>query len=78
YDKKNNKTLIKIKDNGRGIEGKNIKNIFDPFFTTKRDKDGTGLGLSITYGIIKEHNGRIRVDTVFGSGTTFKICIPCT
>ncbi|MFC1551323.1 ATP-binding protein [Candidatus Latescibacterota bacterium] len=78
HDKKNNETVIEINDNGRGIEKKDVKNIFDPFFTTKRDKGGTGLGLSITYGIIKEHNGRIEVDTKLGSGTTFNIFIPCT
>ena len=75
YDKKNKEIIIKINDNGSGIERENIKNIFDPFFTTKRDKGGTGLGLSITYGIIKEHNGKIEVDTKLGSGTTFTIYI---
>ncbi|MFC1541414.1 ATP-binding protein [Candidatus Latescibacterota bacterium] len=78
YDKKNNETIIEIIDNGRGIEKNDIENIFDPFFTTKRDTGGTGLGLSITYGIIKEHNGRIEVYTKRGSGTTFNVHIPCT
>lgn len=77
-DKRNNEILIKIKDNGCGIAVADIKNIFDPFYTTKRDKGGTGLGLSITYGIIKEHNGQIEVDTKLGSGTTFTIHIPIT
>jgi signal transduction histidine kinase len=53
-----------------------VKQIFDPFFTTKRNQGGTGLGLSIAYGIIKEHKGRIEVDSKPGSGTTFSIFIP--
>lgn len=67
---------LKISDNGVGMD-KNTKNcIFDPFFTTKKNQGGTGLGLSITYGIIKEHNADIEVDTKLGSGTTFTIKIP--
>jgi signal transduction histidine kinase len=52
------------------------KHIFDPFFTTKRDKGGTGLGLSISYGIIREHKGRIDVESQVGIGTTLTIRIP--
>jgi len=68
--------LLKISDDGRGIDGKNLKQIFDPFFTTKRNQGGTGLGLSIAYGIIKEHKGRIEVESKLGAGTTFSIYIP--
>jgi signal transduction histidine kinase len=53
-----------------------MKQIFDPFFTTKRNQGGTGLGLSIAYGIIKEHKGRIEVESKVGGGTTFSIRIP--
>jgi polar amino acid transport system substrate-binding protein len=70
--------IVDIEDNGKGIDDKSLKNIFDPFFTTKRDKGGTGLGLSITYGIIKEHQGRIDVDSRLGQGTKFSIHIPLT
>ena len=68
--------IIKIADNGKGMDEKTRKSIFDPFFTTKRDKGGTGLGLSISYGIIKDHNGKIEVESKLGSGTTFTIRIP--
>lgn len=78
YDKKKNEVFLSIKDNGTGIDESALKNIFDPFFTTKRDRGGTGLGLSISYGIIKEHNGRIEVESLKGKGTTFKIFIPVT
>ena len=68
--------LLKISDDGRGIDAKTLKQIFDPFFTTKRNQGGTGLGLSIAYGIIKEHKGRIEVESKLGSGTTFSVTIP--
>lgn len=76
FNEKNNEVIIKVGDNGKGMDEKTKKNIFDPFFTTKRDKGGTGLGLSITYGIIKEHKGKIELDTSPGVGTTFTIRIP--
>jgi PAS domain S-box-containing protein len=75
---KENENLLKISDDGKGIDEKTLKQIFDPFFTTKRNQGGTGLGLSIAYGIIKEHKGRIEVESKLGSGTTFSIYIPVT
>jgi signal transduction histidine kinase len=68
--------VIRIKDNGKGMDEKTIGQIFDPFFTTKRNKGGTGLGLSIAYGIIKEHQGRIEVVSEVGAGTSFYIHLP--
>ena len=67
--------LIEIEDTGTGISPKFISNIFDPFFSTKGTQ-GTGLGLSISYGIIKNHNGEIRVKSEIGVGTTFTIELP--
>jgi polar amino acid transport system substrate-binding protein len=78
YNEKTNEMILSIKDNGTGIDESALKYIFDPFFTTKRDRGGTGLGLSISYGIIKEHNGRIEVESKKGKGTTFTIFIPVT
>tara|TARA_Y100000766_G_scaffold169211_1_gene145286 strand:+ start:8432 stop:10309 length:1878 start_codon:yes stop_codon:yes gene_type:complete len=68
--------LIKIRDNGCGIEKKNIAKIFDPFFTTKSIGKGTGLGLSISYNIIKKHNGNILVENNQKYGVCFTIEIP--
>ncbi len=67
--------FIKIKDTGSGIKPEMLPHIFDPFFTTKGTK-GTGLGLSVSYGIIREHNGKISVETEVEKGTTFTIELP--
>jgi polar amino acid transport system substrate-binding protein len=76
YREKEKENLLRISDDGKGIDAKTVKQIFDPFFTTKRNQGGTGLGLSIAYGIIKEHKGRIEVESKPGAGTTFSIYIP--
>ncbi len=68
--------LIEIRDDGRGIPPEIVTKIFDPFFTTKPVGQGTGLGLSISYNIIKEHGGRIEVESQPGAGTTFRIYLP--
>lgn len=71
--REDNQIFVSIRDNGEGISQENIRKIFEPFFTTKADTGGTGLGLSISYGIIKEHNGDIKVNSVLGEGTEFRI-----
>ncbi|HPS85330.1 MAG TPA: transporter substrate-binding domain-containing protein [Spirochaetota bacterium] len=65
---------IEIKDEGSGIESRNLKRIFDPYFTTK--KDGNGLGLTICHSIVKRHGGGIEVESVPGKGTEFTIYLP--
>jgi two-component system cell cycle sensor histidine kinase/response regulator CckA len=68
--------LIEVEDTGAGIPKEIIDRIFDPFFTTKDVGKGTGLGLSTVYGIIKQTNGFIYVDSKVGVGTTFRILLP--
>jgi CheY-like chemotaxis protein len=63
-------------DNGPGISQENLPKIFDPFFSTKEPGEGTGLGLSLSYGIIKEHQGEILVESELGKGSTFIIKLP--
>ena len=70
-------TKLSISDNGQGIDPAIIGRIFDPFFTTKIPGEGTGLGLSVVYGIVKNHDGAIRVKSKPGQGAAFHIHLPC-
>jgi signal transduction histidine kinase len=76
YDTRDQFIEISFADTGSGIDEENLESIFDPFFTTKEIGHGTGLGLAISYGIIKEHNGIIAVQSEKGKGTTFYVRIP--
>ncbi len=67
---------IQFQDTGIGIPHENLNKIFDPFFTTKPIGKGTGLGLSICYGIVRSHQGFIKVESEERKGTSFKIFIP--
>lgn len=67
---------IMITDTGSGISSDKIDKIFMPFFTTKSVGKGTGLGLSVSFGIIKNHGGTIKVESIPGKGTTFIIQLP--
>jgi two-component system NtrC family sensor kinase len=67
---------ISILDNGPGMTEEVKRRLFDPFFTTKQRTGGMGLGLSVAYGIIKDHQGWIEVDTRLGEGTTLQYHFP--
>jgi signal transduction histidine kinase len=67
---------VSITDTGTGITEETKKRIFDPFFTTKKIGEGTGLGLAICDKIIKEHSGRLEVESEVGRGSTFLVFIP--
>ncbi|MCK9420513.1 MAG: ATP-binding protein [Nitrospirae bacterium] len=73
--KKGDSIEIGVADTGKGIAPEFLPHIFDPFFSTKGE-GGTGLGLSVSYGIIKNHQGEIRVDSMVGVGTTFTLELP--
>ena len=68
--------FISIMDDGSGIPADVLNKIFDPFYTTKDVGKGTGLGLSISYSIIKDHGGRIEVDSTPGEGSNFTVVLP--
>jgi signal transduction histidine kinase len=66
--------IIDIVDTGPGISPDDLNHIFEPFFSKK--PKGTGLGLAVSYGIVKSHNGNIKVASKAGRGTSFVIEIP--
>ena len=67
---------LRVADNGPGIQPDHLRRIFNPFFTTKGVGRGTGLGLSISHGIVREHDGRIQVESTPGSGACFTVELP--
>ena len=78
--KTGNYILLSISDTGHGMDSQTMEHIFEPFFSTKREHadDGkhSGLGLATVFGIVKGHGGIIRVQSVLGRGTTFRIWLP--
>jgi len=65
-----------VSDTGPGIDIQNMDRIFDPFFTTKKRNEGTGLGLFLSYGIVKDHGGRIWAENNDGGGASFFVHLP--
>src|SRR5262249_30601704 len=76
-----NMVEVRVSDSGVGIAADKLRLIFEPFYTTKQPDEhghgGTGLGLSVCRQIIEQHQGRIRVESLLGKGSTFTVKLPC-
>ncbi len=68
--------VVRVTDNGKGMDLQTVERVFEPFFTTKPDGVGSGLGLCIAQNIVESHGGRIDVQSSLGNGTTFVIRLP--
>lgn len=70
------RAILRVRDDGLGMDEVTIERAFEPFFTTKGVGAGTGLGLSIAYGIVRHHRGTISLQSAHGEGTTVTIALP--
>lgn len=73
-----NRILVTVSDNGKGISPDMLDNLFDPFVTDKQESGGTGLGLSVTYSLVQAHSGRIRFRNRTSGGAEFTVTFPAT
>jgi signal transduction histidine kinase len=76
-ERRGDRLHITMRDNGTGIETNAMKNIFDPFYTSRDVGEGMGLGLSICHTIVRNHGGKLTVNSEFGKWTEFCLDLPC-
>lgn len=76
WDEPEQQVVLKVEDNGRGVDPALADRIFDPFVSNKQSQGGTGLGLSVTYRLVQAHGGRIDFQSRPGEGTIFSVSLP--
>jgi len=76
HDRRTDRVIVKVSDNGKGVPDSVASRIFEPFFTTKEVGHGTGLGLAITHRIVEAHGGGIELEKTPGGGATFVLSFP--
>jgi len=76
HDRQSDTVRITVRDEGAGIRPEDIPRVADPFFSTRSGKGGTGLGLPISLKILKEHGGKLELDSAPGQGTRARIILP--
>ena len=76
YDPMKNRIIVKVQDEGSGIDEEQLQDLTKPFFTTKTASGGVGLGLSISASILERHKGAMRFNSEPGRGTTVTIKLP--
>ena len=67
---------IEIKDNGCGMTEHTIEHIFDPFYTTKEVGRGTGMGMTLVYAMVRDHGGKIEINSILETGSTIHCLFP--
>ncbi|NIA71795.1 PAS domain S-box protein [Pelagibius litoralis] len=78
YDNHRQEVVLEVADTGTGIPEEICSRVFEPFFTTKEIGEGTGIGLAVSHRIVEAHDGRIRVDSEVGRGSTFTVSLPAS
>jgi signal transduction histidine kinase len=74
-DGRENRLVIEVSDNGKGMDEETVEKVFDPFFTTKHLEGGTGLGMYIVHNLIEKMDGQIEIDSRLGQGSNFKVIL---
>ncbi|MBL9187955.1 MAG: PAS domain-containing protein [Opitutaceae bacterium] len=68
--------MLRVADNGSGMDAETQRHLFEPFFTTKPEGQGTGLGLAVVWGVVEESGGTVHVVSAPGAGSTFEVLLP--